>query len=93
MASAITRYIEKLGTKLWQRIFISVGSLVVIIFTITIIFVGVYSAILVRKNALENARSVSEKISSQVEAELEVTLDTVRAIAIIFEGYENLPPV
>ena len=72
--------------KLRTHIMISMGGIVFLAFAITIAFVSIQTINMAEKEAISQAQETASRYSNFVDAEIEVAMDTARALSQAFEG-------
>jgi methyl-accepting chemotaxis protein len=70
---------------------LTIGSLIIVIFTLAIFIIGWRMTIIVDDNVNDIATYASMHAAQEVRAELEVALDTVRTLANMITAYEFFP--
>ena len=80
--------------KLRTKLLISIASVALIAFSVTILYIGFNNMNHVEREALKLAKETSHSYASRVQSELNTAMDTARTIAKSFEGMkaQGIPP-
>ncbi|MFZ7127131.1 MAG: methyl-accepting chemotaxis protein [Desulfobacterales bacterium] len=71
------------------RMVVSIGTVALLAFAVTIAFVTVKGRHLAQSEANEKAQEIASRIGKSVEAQLQVPMVTARTLAIMFEGFKR----
>ncbi len=76
--------------KLTLKIFLIIGIVVSLGFIVSTYISSSKASHIAKENAFKYAQTLSREYANKIDAELEIPMDTIRAVANIFEGYDSL---